>query len=598
MKHMRTLGRVAALLASMSMLTVTAVEAATFTVTSNADSGAGTLRWAIEQANATPGLDDVVFPASAPMTIAVLSPLPPVTEQASITVWSALTIDGTAAGPDANGLVLQGNDIRVTDVALTHFSGDGLAVSGNNNTAYVRSSYNRNGVRVDGDGNTINGWSQNIYDKDIFSNRAHGIWITASADATTIGEPPAGTCCTCYCGGNLPSVTGNAGDGLRIDGHHASVYVRVISHNDGDGIRINGDNNKLADQGFLPWVHDNAGNGLSLIGNGNTVRQYTLKGNSGDGIYVAGLRNALVETEASVNNGNGFTLNADVLFQSNFGACNGNQLIATNSGLQPPIITSATKTPYVTTVSGTLASLPNTRFRIDFVERTASCPVASVDPLQDLAALPAGTITVVTDGTGASSFTALLGPELPQWPIDSIVAIATKILDDGQPAAGTSPASAPVTVTASPEILADLAINATAPRSAYLGQTITIEYAITNRGPAASPGAVLTLFLSVPSTIVGGPGVSCQASSCSMDPFLPGEIRTVRHTFTVRGSPGDVLHDHTQILRAPSDTVTSNDALDVDIAVLAPATVPTLSPVLLAGLAMIAGGIAVMRLRA
>src|SRR6185369_5159213 len=71
--------------------------AATFTVTNTNDSGAGSLRQAILDANATAGFDTVAFniAGTGPHTIAPSSALPDITETA--------TIDGyTQSGSSAN----------------------------------------------------------------------------------------------------------------------------------------------------------------------------------------------------------------------------------------------------------------------------------------------------------------------------------------------------------------------------------------------------------------------------------------------------------------------------------------------------------------
>jgi len=81
------------------LLCAAAVSANTYTVTSTADSGAGTLRQAILDANANAGPDTIAFnvTGTGPHTIAPTSALPDITE--------ALTIDGytqTGASPNTN----------------------------------------------------------------------------------------------------------------------------------------------------------------------------------------------------------------------------------------------------------------------------------------------------------------------------------------------------------------------------------------------------------------------------------------------------------------------------------------------------------------
>ncbi len=78
----RHLARLALGLAAAGCLAV--AQAATFTVSSTADSGAGSLRQAILDANAAPGADTIVFAAGANGTITVASALPIVTDALSI----------------------------------------------------------------------------------------------------------------------------------------------------------------------------------------------------------------------------------------------------------------------------------------------------------------------------------------------------------------------------------------------------------------------------------------------------------------------------------------------------------------------------------
>ena len=84
-------------LAALMLAAAAAVSATTFTVTSTADSGAGTLRQAILDSNANPGADTIAFGivGSGGHAIGPTSPLPTITEP--------LTIDGyTQSGSSAN----------------------------------------------------------------------------------------------------------------------------------------------------------------------------------------------------------------------------------------------------------------------------------------------------------------------------------------------------------------------------------------------------------------------------------------------------------------------------------------------------------------
>ena len=92
---------------------VASVEAATFNVTSLADSGAGSLRDAIGQANAAPGADTITFGVTGTITLA-----------STIPILGPLTIQG----PGAASLSISGNDavriFSISDIALRQLPGD------------------------------------------------------------------------------------------------------------------------------------------------------------------------------------------------------------------------------------------------------------------------------------------------------------------------------------------------------------------------------------------------------------------------------------------------------------------------------------------
>ena len=100
----------AALAASVVMAVVVLASpawAATYTVTNNADSGAGSLRQAIIDANTTTGVADTInFSLGSSATITLTSPLPPITDGAG------LTIDGGSADITISG----DNKYRVFEV--------------------------------------------------------------------------------------------------------------------------------------------------------------------------------------------------------------------------------------------------------------------------------------------------------------------------------------------------------------------------------------------------------------------------------------------------------------------------------------------------
>src|SRR5687767_7665888 len=112
----------------------------TYTVVNVNDAGAGSLRQAILDANANPGLDTIAFAiASGPQTIAPAgADLPPVTDPVVIDGTTQpgyagkplIEINGAGAGVIAHGLRLWADDSTVRGLVLNRFSLDGIVVEG------------------------------------------------------------------------------------------------------------------------------------------------------------------------------------------------------------------------------------------------------------------------------------------------------------------------------------------------------------------------------------------------------------------------------------------------------------------------------------
>ena len=123
------------LLAAVFGLALATTQAATFTVTITGDSGPGSLRQAILDANATLGDDTIVFTTNG--TIALRSPLPLVTDNTSI------------VGPGTNHLTISGNNaVQVfcfnagTSNALSGLTiANGLATGYANGAAIANAGY-------------------------------------------------------------------------------------------------------------------------------------------------------------------------------------------------------------------------------------------------------------------------------------------------------------------------------------------------------------------------------------------------------------------------------------------------------------------------
>jgi hypothetical protein len=149
--------------------------AATFTVTTTSDSGPGSLRQAILDANVTPGSDLIAFGIAGPgvHTISPLSPLPRLTDDAGV------TIDGyTQPAATPNSLGMGDNAILLIEVngAATGTGAFGLR---------VQSSSNRiRGLVINGFGSLGSGGGA-ISIETGSDNRVTGCFLGTNATATT-----------------------------------------------------------------------------------------------------------------------------------------------------------------------------------------------------------------------------------------------------------------------------------------------------------------------------------------------------------------------------------------------------------------------------
>ncbi|MDA0744994.1 MAG: right-handed parallel beta-helix repeat-containing protein [bacterium] len=183
------------------------VWAATFTVTGTADSGAGSLRQAILDANANPGLDTIDFNISGagPHTIAPLFALPTVTDpvvidgttQPGFSGSPIIELDGSSAGTSANGLRITAGSSLVKGLVINRFGGDGirLETAGGNRIEGCFIGTNPNGTAALGN--------------------HYGIQIVGTPN-NTVGGTASGT---------RNVISGNTGQGIRISGNPATGNV-------------------------------------------------------------------------------------------------------------------------------------------------------------------------------------------------------------------------------------------------------------------------------------------------------------------------------------------------------------------------------------
>jgi hypothetical protein len=241
----------------------------TFTVTNTNDSGPGSLRQAILNADGTPGPSIITFAiGNGQQTIRPTSALPAITNPVTIDGTTQpgfngkpiVVLDGSQAGSGTTGLLIAAGNSTVRGLVIDHFDGTGLELNGGGGNLiqgnYIgtdpggggaqgngaASSWDPGLLVKDSANNTIGGTtagagnvlSGNAYDgldiegalstgnlvqgnyvgtdlhgKAPVANKDNGIWIGLGASNNTIGGTAAGA-------GNVTS--GNADDGIEIDG--------------------------------------------------------------------------------------------------------------------------------------------------------------------------------------------------------------------------------------------------------------------------------------------------------------------------------------------------------------------------------------------
>jgi hypothetical protein len=401
----------------------TAADASLFKVTSSDDSGPGTLRDAILQANAHPGRDTVTFD----ITVRPASPLPIVTDAADIigSDTNSSVIDGTNAGTSADGLVIAAATSKVSGIRIQRFGGDGLVIDADDvelQSLYVDS--NQNGVR-------LNGHRDVLYGSIFLNNRANGIWATTTSSGLIVGGRDSGT-------PDIPphSVAShfNGAAGLRIDGNAAQTDSIETTHNGGDG--------------------------QIITGTGNRVRGGSSNSNVGNG-YVFMRGNAPLDNGAMCNlklaidiNGDGPTPNDDPDIDGVMNA---------------PVLTSVVDGGDALTLSGTLTSTPSSTFFITFFSATACFSNRFGDQ------------SVTTDANGHASFRRTLNKTtFGVFYFAQAWRAAGEVID----ASEWSNLLAPTATEPLPN--ADLDLEITAPHTVISGEDVVIGYRITNHGPSAT----------------------------------------------------------------------------------------------------------------
>ena len=295
--------------------------AATFTVSTTADDGAGSLRDAVVQANASPGADLIDFNlGTGTPTIKLGSsgfgPLPAISETVTIDGATGgadrIELDGSLTGAAANGLTITADNCIIRALVINRFSGHGIVIAGaggnllQNNfigtdaAGSVMLGNTESGVRIDGSPNNSIGGTTASVRNIISGNGVNGVEIL-NAGATSniirgnfIGTDVTGTAAIPNASGGVLVLAG--GSPTQIGGTAAGAG-NLISGNGGFGVRIETGNNNRVEGNSIGTTADGVnalpnGSGVVLanIATNNLIggagARNIISGNAGDGVVI------------------------------------------------------------------------------------------------------------------------------------------------------------------------------------------------------------------------------------------------------------------------------------------------------------------------
>ena len=323
---------------------------AVYSVTTTADSGAGSLRQAILDANANPGLDTIAFAigaAGSQQTILPTSALPSITDPLVIDGWSQggpaynstplLELSGSLAGTAAYALRIPGGGSTVRGLAINGFaSGTGVilltaggnwiyanrigvnlagnAAVGNAYGISINAASNDNVIGTNGDG-----ISDNLEGNLISGNANYGVQFAQAntlnnvlagnkigTDISGTSAIPNGTASNSRCGIYL----GGSGNriGTNSDGVSDTLERNLISGNHGCGITINIQSDPAAAANLIAGNYigtditglvalPNTGSAITSSSGPNynfNIRNNVISGNDGGGISIGGLNQGVI----------------------------------------------------------------------------------------------------------------------------------------------------------------------------------------------------------------------------------------------------------------------------------------------------------------
>lgn len=297
------------------LLALTTANAAIYTVVNTNDSGPGSLRWAIIQANSGPNPNIINFniPGAGPYEINLQSPLPIINFEVDIYGYSQpgsfpasgsnpagikIALNGTAAGTGASGLNMSGNSCYINGLAIYGFE-TGIMAGGNNNvvegchigldaTGMNPVGNAVDGIIITGQQNRIGGADASA--RNVIAGHSRSIAIFPDAPANRIEGNYIGTNAT----GNA-TIPGNGFDGIAVSSDNNTIVNNVIVGYSSNNILIT-----LWAAGF-PYPEGNIiqGNRVGHHANGS----FSSFANNCQGVSLNNARNNIITGNTIFGNG-------------------------------------------------------------------------------------------------------------------------------------------------------------------------------------------------------------------------------------------------------------------------------------------------------
>jgi CSLREA domain-containing protein len=281
-----------------------------------------TLRDAINAANSTVGADNITFQIGigGSNTISPASTLPLITDDVTIDATTQtgyagaplIELNGSVAGPGADGLRVTGGAATIFGLAIVNFGGAGIAFSGSSNGSFVAGNYigigpggsvaqgNSLGVLVAATNTTIGGTNDNARNV-ISGNTGNGVTVSGTGNKVLgnyIGLDASGNLARANLRGVVVAANSNTIGALGRN---------VVSGNTLVGVAISSASNNTVDGNYIGTDADggtavpNGGGGLQIVGgatpaSSNSITSNVVSGNTGFGVEINGSTSAPAAT--------------------------------------------------------------------------------------------------------------------------------------------------------------------------------------------------------------------------------------------------------------------------------------------------------------